>query len=138
MHFSARDQFQKYVSNPKQKGLTNEQISNSLDSSVAGCEDHFKIFINKNKNKVEIARWEGKGCAISIGSTEALLNFIEGKEISEINNIINKYEKFINGEIETIDPELAVFKIIQTHVSRKKCALVAVSPIRKALNIENE
>ncbi len=134
MHYSARENLQRFVNNPKNKGLTKDQLSKSLESSVAGCSDEFKIYIEVDDDKIIFARWDGQGCAIAAGSTEALLNLIEGKKINEVNNIIDLYEKFINGSDVNVDKSLQVFEIIKSHVSRKKCALASVEAIRKGIN----
>lgn len=134
MHYSKRDQFHQYVNNPQKKGLTSDQLNKSKLTNVAGCDDLLNIYIKVENNKIEISRYDGNGCAISVAATEALLKLIEGKTLKEVGVIINLYTEFINGNGEVKDyPELEVFEIIQTHVSRKKCAMAPVNIIKKAI-----
>lgn len=129
-----RDLLQEFVNKPKQMCLTDEQSKKTFESTVAACEDIYHIYIEKDNNIVIKARFEGNGCAVSFGSVEALLRVIENKTTDEVKDILNKYELLIDGEIkETKIEELDVFQIVQSHVSRKKCARAPIGAIRKAI-----
>ena len=134
MDYSIKDQLLNFVNNPKQKGLSEEQKLKSIKASVKGCDDNFNIFIDINDGIIKTARFEGEGCAISNAAIEALFGIVENKKVSEANDIIKLYIDFLNGEDNLVPNELKVFKIIQTHVSRKKCALVPIDPILKKIN----
>lgn len=129
-----RDLLQEFVNNPVQRGLNDSQLKESFESTVAACEDQFNIYVEVKDDKVSVARWEGAGCAISAGATEAILRAIEGKTTKEVEQMLSAFEKLISGEIkESNIEELDVFEIIQSHVSRKKCALAPIGAIRKAI-----
>ncbi len=129
-----RELLQEFINNPKQKDLTKEQYNNSIPSSVAACEDNFNIYVKAENSLIKEARFEGAGCAISFGSTEALLRVIEGKTINQVKEILNKYELLIEGKIDKINiEELDVFQIVQTHLSRRKCARAPIGAIKKAI-----
>ncbi len=131
-HSSTRDLLQKSVSSPKQKGLTEIEMKKSSPVKVDFCDDFFKIYLEIKNEIITKSRWEGTGCAISIASIDVLFNLIENKHIHEVNNIIDIYEKFLNGETETTGYDiLDHFKIIQNHKSRIKCASVSFKTIRK-------
>ncbi len=137
-HSSTRDLLQKSVSNPKQKGLTDIELENSKVARVDSCDDFFKLYVEIENDIVKRARFEGAGCAISVASTDVLLNLIENRNINEVSNIINIYEKFLNGEIDTTGYEiLDHFKLVQSHKSRIKCAAVSLETLRKEF-IEND
>ena len=136
IHFSQREKLLKHVNNPTQKGLTDEQRKNALYVIVDNCDDVFYIYLNIKNNNIEIARFEGHGCAISCASMDAILAFIEGKTTKDVINFINRFINFINGDINEIEDDFMFFKLIQDHKSRKKCALAPISTIRKV--IENE
>ncbi len=129
---STRDLLQRSVSNPKQKGLTEEQRSKAILANVNACDDVFHIYIEVNNEIVTQARFEGNGCAISVASIDVLFNLIENKHITEVSNIINIYEKFLNGELESTGYEmLDHFKLVQEHKSRIKCAAASLETLRK-------
>ncbi len=129
-----RDLLQEFVNQPKHKGLTEEQKNNSFETSVAACEDIFFIHLNMSEDKVVEAKFEGAGCAVSAGAVEATLRSIEGKTVQEVKTILDKYEKLIDGDVNSTGvDELDVFGIVQTHVSRKKCARAPIEAIRKAI-----
>ncbi len=137
-HSSTRDLLQKSVSNPKQKGLTDIEQEKAKVARVDSCDDFFKLYVEIENDIVKKARYEGAGCAISMASTDVLLNLIENKNINEVSNIINIYEKFLNGEIDTTGYEiLDHFKLVQLHKSRIKCAAVSLETLRKEF-IEND
>lgn len=129
-----RELLQDLVNNPRQFGLTDDEVEKSEMSTVAACEDLFNIYIEVEKNKVVKAVFNGEGCAISFGATEAILRTIEGKTIKEVENILNNYELFINGKLESTNiSELDVFEIVNSHVSRRKCAMAPIETIRKVI-----
>lgn len=129
-----RDLLQEFINKPTQKGLTEEQILKSYDSTVASCEDLFKIYIEIVDEKISIARFSGEGCAVSMGAVEAVLRVVEGKEIKEVNKILNDFESLIDNKLSEINiEELDVFSIVQTHLSRRKCARAPIEAIRKAI-----
>lgn len=131
-HSSTRDLLQKSVSNPKQKGLTETELENSKPARVESCDDFFRLYLEIDNDIVTKARYEGTGCAISVASTDVLFNLIENKNINEVSNIIDIYEKFLNGEVETTGYEiLDHFKLVQSHKSRIKCAAVSLGTLRK-------
>ncbi len=132
--FSTRDLLQRSVSNPKQKGLTDEEANKSFIANVEACDDYFHIYINVEDGIVKKARFNGSGCAISVASTDVLLNLIENKNIGEVKDIIDIYEKFLNGETNSTGYEiLDHFKLVQDHKSRIKCAAVSLQKLREEI-----
>ncbi len=131
-HSSTRDLLQRSVNSPKQKGLTESELEKAIPARVESCDDFFKLYLEVADDIVVKARFEGTGCAISVASTDVLLNLIENKNIKEVSNIIDIYEKFLKGEVETTGYEmLDHFKLVQAHKSRIKCAAVSLGTLRK-------
>lgn len=135
-HFLGKNHLHQLAYNPEHKGLTPEEKDNSVSSTVENCDDNFHIYLKIENKKVIKARWDGNGCAVSLASTEALLKRIENNNINEIKNIIKEYEDFINGKIKKIDGELYIFRIVQAHKSRIKCASAPIKALKEIL--ENE
>ena len=54
------------------------------------CGDEVEIKIKLNSNKIKEVKFQGKGCAISLASTDILLNYIKGKSIEDIKKLTNK------------------------------------------------
>ncbi len=129
-----RDLFYEFINSPKQRGITNEELKNSIDVIVSSCDDQYKIYVEIVEDVVIKAKFEGEGCAISFASVEALLRIVVGKKKNEIKEILDKYESFIDDKIESMNiKELNVFSIVQLHVSRRKCAKAPINAIRKAI-----
>lgn len=122
------------INNPDNKGLTDDQRSKAKPSLVNGCDDNIQVYVEVNNGIVDIARFEGEGCSISMASTDILLGEIEGLKVSEAIDLVNRYEKFVNNEIKTTENEnLDQFEIVHTHVSRIKCASIAIGILKEMI-----
>ena len=51
------------------------------------CGDEIQITLKLNKNMIKDARFQGKGCAISLASADILLGHVKGKSLNEIKNL---------------------------------------------------
>ena len=135
--FSEKNILHQLAYNPKHKSpLSDDEKMNSASSSIDNCEDNFEIYLEIKNKKIIKSKFNGNGCAISSGATEALLKAIESKTIVNAKKIIDEFENFINGKINMIDGELNLFKIVQVHKSRIKCAAAPIKPLKEIL--ENE
>lgn len=129
-----RELLQELISSPKHKGLNDNERNKAHKTTVAACEDLFNIYIDIENEVIKEAKYDGEGCSISTASIEAVLRTIKGKNTKEVNDILNSYDEFIDGNIKETNYEiLNVFEIVQTHLSRKKCAKAPIETIRKAI-----
>lgn len=129
-----RNLLQSSVNNPKQYGLTKEQLKKSSFVFIENCDDNFNIYIELELDVVKIAKFEGRGCAISTASIDIFLNLIEGMHIDKVKYIINMYEKFLNKKCDTTGIDiLDIFSIVWDHPSRIKCASLIIKGIRKVI-----
>jgi len=88
-----------------------------INSHNPSCGDEIEIKIKLEKNKIIDAKFNGKGCAISLASADILLDDIKNKTLNEI--------KKLN---ETYLLELLNVEIIP---ARMNCALLALNALRK-------
>ncbi len=122
------------INNPDNKGLTLEQRELATKASVNSCDDNIRVYVEINDNKVELARFDGEGCSISMASTDIMLGEIEGLEVEQARELVERYEKFVNNEIQTTGNEnLDQFNIVHTHVSRIKCASIVIGPLKELI-----
>ena len=54
------------------------------EKSNVSCGDKIKIKLRVKERRIEEARFEGEGCAVSLGITSMLMEKIEGKKVKEI------------------------------------------------------
>lgn len=126
------------------KGLYQEHIlKKSKDESLKGtvqnethqieaynpmCGDKFTLSIRMNENRIEDARFDGFGCAISKASTALLTETIIGKSLKEVALLVNDFLELIdedgNRDPEVIfkNDQLLAFAAAREFPERKTCA----------------
>lgn len=81
------------------------------------CGDEIEIKIKLNQGKIKNAKFQAKGCAISLASADILLDDIKNKSLNDIKKLDEKHLlKLLNVEI--------------TH-ARLSCALLALNALQK-------
>jgi nitrogen fixation NifU-like protein len=70
--------------NPHFKGELDPHDITFEDSNPL-CGDELRIDVRMNgEDKIEEARFSGRGCAISLASADLLLEYVQGKSIEEV------------------------------------------------------
>lgn len=70
--------------NPHFKGELDPHDITFEDSNPL-CGDELRIDVRMNgEDKIEDARFSGRGCAISLASADLLLEYVQGKSIEEV------------------------------------------------------
>lgn len=113
-----RDDILAIYKNPTKLGKL-ESYDMILEGNNGSCGDSIKIYIKLEGDKIDKISFEGKGCVISIVSTDLLLQYIEGKNIKEIQ------------EIEEKDMYILVGIDLSNNPSRKKCMMLPLETLRK-------
>lgn len=133
----ARSIIMDYYDNPKYKVA---EIINDSDyifhtNNSDSCVDNITLFLKINDGIVENAKYSGIGCAISLSSTEMLLEKIINMNLDDALQIIDKFEILLNGieekDVEEILDNLIVFHNIHKQPNRIKCAKIAAVSIRE-------
>ncbi|EET89626.1 MAG: SUF system NifU family Fe-S cluster assembly protein [Candidatus Micrarchaeales archaeon] len=83
------------------------------------CGDDITIYIKVSDNKVKEVKFEGQGCAISMGTASMLTESIKGKSLSEISAM--GFKDIV--ELIGVDPGPA----------RLKCATISLKALQKAV-----
>lgn len=106
-----------------------------VNSRNASCIDNINIYIKINDNVIEDIKFNGEACVIAISSTVTLINNLIKKNIDEALNIIDNYEKMVDGldyDSQVLN-ELLAFDDISKQPSRKICATLASRKIKEIL-----
>lgn len=123
-----------YQDNTNRKDIEDKKYI-KINSRNTSCIDNINIYIKFNNNVIEDIKFNGEACVIAISSTVTLINNLIGKNKDEALNIINNYEKMVDGleyDKELLN-ELVAFDDISKQPSRKICATLASRKIKELL-----
>ena len=123
-----------YQDNTNRKDIEDKKYI-KINSRNTSCIDNINIYIKFNNNEIEDIKFNGEACVIAISSTVTLINNLIGKNKDEALNIINNYEKMVDGieyDKELLN-ELVAFDDISKQPSRKICATLASRKIKELL-----
>ena len=123
-----------YQDNTNRKDIEDKKYI-KINSRNTSCIDNINIYIKFNNNEIEDIKFNGEACVIAISSTVTLINNLIEKNKDEALNIINNYEKMVDGleyDKELLN-ELVAFDDISKQPSRKICATLASRKIKELL-----
>lgn len=109
-----------HYKHPRNKGKQKNPTLKA-DEFNASCGDKIYFYLTlDSKKKVIKANFEGEGCAISQAAASMLTEKLIGKSLQQIKKISNE----------------DIYKMLGVPIGlgRVKCALLAISTIRKALD----
>ncbi len=123
-----------YQDNTNRKDIEDKNYI-KINSRNTSCIDNINIYIKFNNNVIEDIKFNGEACVIAISSTVTLINNLIGKTKNEALNIINNYEKMVDGleYDKELLKELVAFNDISKQPSRKICATLASRKIKELL-----
>ena len=124
-----------HYSNPKNKGLIDDDSYLRVNMNSESCIDNLDFMIKIKDDIIVDIRFDGEACVISTSATSIMINLVKGKKVDEVLNIIKNYEAMINEEEydENILEEANCYDEIYKQANRKKCALLPYEGIKKIL-----
>lgn len=106
------------------------------------CGDRFSVHLIVRAGRVEDARFEGSGCAISTASASLMTEGIKGKPIEDAEKLFGGVHGLVTGEpAEPPQVDLGKLKIlrgVRDFPTRVKCATLAWHTMRAALHGEEQ
>jgi len=113
-----------HYKNPHHKGKLKDKDYSFEDENPL-CGDHIQIDLKVDQHqKVIDAKFDGQGCAISISSTDLLLDSILGKKIDQIKKLTKQ------DILDLLGIELSPVRL--------KCALLSLKVLKAAIYELNE
>ena len=100
------------------------------------CGDKLMVYVAARDGRIEDARFEGVGCAISVASASLMTEMIKGKTLAEIEEIFTHFHQLVTeGAMQPVEilGKLAVFAGVAEFPARVKCATLAWHTLRAAL-----
>mgnify|MGYP000635369000 CR=1 FL=1 len=89
------------------------------------CGDQFQLFLKIENNQIQEAHFHGYGCAISKASTSILIKKIQNLPFSNIQQLLEQFQKIVSSEVEESDEELAAFQAARQFPERLQCATLS-------------
>ena len=124
--------------NPQNKGLPNDDSYEKINSKNESCVDNITIAAKIVDGKIEDVKFDGEACAICTSASSVMTKELKGKTIEEAELIIDNFERMIN-ELpynEELLGELNIYNEVYKQPSRKRCALLPFTAIKKIVNDE--
>ena len=130
-----RDIILENYQNPVNKGLTNSSGYVKINTRNSSCVDNIDVMAKLENGVFIDIRFDGEACAISTSATSIMIKTLIGKTVDEVKNIVDNYEKMINGEKYDADVwgQLVVYNTVAKQPSRKKCAFLPFEAIRQII-----
>ena len=102
------------------------------------CGDRVTIFLKLNGDRISEAKFDARGCAISLASASMMTEMIKGKSIEEAGALFRKFLALVTGKNEIgPGPDLAELKTlsgVSRFPTRIKCATLSWYAMVGALN----
>ena len=107
-----------------------------INSNNDSCIDNIDIYVKLNNDVIEDIKFEGEACVIAISSTSILSDLLIGKDISEVENILQNYYSMIEekGYDKELLKEACVYDDIYKQPSRKTCVTLFARGMEKIVN----
>ena len=117
--------------------------THALEAYNPMCGDQYTVYLRLLEDRVEDARFEGYGCAISKASTAVLAELVIGKTLVEIGPLITSFLELIDEdslnepEAITTNEQLLAFAAARDFPERKACASLSWERVNEYLNEVN-
>lgn len=105
-----------------------EKQTKTAEGANSSCGDHLVIEWLVQDGKLIDAGFSGEGCVIARASTDMMLGFLVGKSLSEIAEILQAFDRWVQDEDEqiiTLLPEIQALAASVRNPVRVKCATLA-------------
>jgi len=104
------------------------------------CGDQLILQLKIENGVVQEAKFTGTGCAIAMASSSLMLEAIQGKSISDVECLFEKFQLFLTEDDQSSDglDKLTVLGGVKSYPMRVKCATLAWHTLVAALKGDNE
>jgi nitrogen fixation NifU-like protein len=104
------------------------------------CGDRITVYLKLAGDRIEDAKFEARGCAISVASASMMTEMIKGKTVEEAKALFDRFHALVTGEAESegdLD-ELESLAGVKAFPTRIKCATLAWHAMESALEGSGE
>ena len=120
----------------KNRGIPSEDGYIKINSNNDSCIDNIDIYVKLNNNVIEDVKFEGEACVIAISSSSILSDLFIGKNINEVEHILENYYNMIeeNDYDKELLGEACVYDDIYKQPSRKTCVTLFARGMEKIVS----
>jgi nitrogen fixation NifU-like protein len=112
-----------HYKNPRNYGeMEGADLEAHVNNTV--CGDELTVYIRTDGQKIADINYKGSGCAISIAAMSILSEEIKGKTLEDIKSMEDSFVLDLLG--------------LDAKTSRRKCALLGLKALGKAINMEED
>lgn len=98
------------------------------------CGDHLRLCIETEADRVVSIQAVVKGCAVSTASASLISEFVLGRTVSEVFEILEQVEGMLAGKPYELQGEIAVLDSLGRFPLRHRCVLLGVEALRELLD----
>lgn len=126
--------------NPKNKGLVDDKDYITIKSKSESCIDDLVIQYKVENGVIVDIHFDGEACAISTSATSIMINALVGKTIDHAKKVLDNYENMLNEKEydKELLAELNVYEDIYLQPSRKKCAFLPFTSLKKIIGKQEQ
>jgi nitrogen fixation NifU-like protein len=134
-----RDLYQEIILEHSRKPKNSGPLDNPTGEAQGNnplCGDRITVYINLDGDRIADARFEARGCAISVASASMMTEIVKGMTVGEAETALQRFEGHLTAKetpelIE--DDELAALMGVREFPTRIKCATLPWHTFRAAL-----
>jgi nitrogen fixation NifU-like protein len=99
------------------------------------CGDKMTLYLKLDGDRIDDARFEGTGCAISIASSSLMTERVKGATVNESLGLFDEVHEMLTGAKDPDErmEKLAALAGVREFPSRVKCASLAWHALKTAL-----
>ena len=135
-----RDVIVDHNRNPRNFGKL-QPADGQADGHNPLCGDQLTVYVNLDGERVREAKFEGKGCAISVASASLLTEAVKGKTRAEVQDLFDAVHALLTRHDAQADVsalgKLAALSGVREFPARVKCASLCWHTLNAALERHN-
>ena len=128
MSTALRDLYQEIIlehsRNPKNSGIMANADAKAMGNNPL-CGDRIVVYLKLDGDRIQDARFDARGCAISVASASMMMGMLIGKTIAEVKKEHNRFTDLLISEDDPCladDDELSALMGVREFPARLKCA----------------
>ena len=116
------------------------QASHHAEGYNALCGDKLTVYLKVTDGVIEMASFEGVGCAIATASASLMTDALKGRTVAQAESLLAEFRALVTGGATGAVPlgKLEVLAGVQEFPARVKCATLAWHTVHAALHEQAE
>ncbi|HEY8487384.1 MAG TPA: SUF system NifU family Fe-S cluster assembly protein [Limnochordales bacterium] len=130
-----RDILLDHYRSPRNRGPL-EDASVRIHLHNALCGDEIELALKVQGDRIEQARFSGRGCSISQASASMLTEAVRGLTVEQARELLSRVARMVRGELPAEQAQLGELEAlsgVSRFPVRVKCALLAWEALDKGL-----